>query len=286
MDVNTEDFWNRTDTVGQLRVHYLLEEHFALESANARSMGIWKKAACLLALAGLSVAIWMFAKPSSSCLQVELVETSALSSEDLEMCKARYMSAQSFVRPSAVGLVKYEPDSIANPGTPIKVMEADSEADAGHRLHAGDYVWRQELVQTSGKLRFAVGDGCEVTMLGPAEVRLRDSSTIEVVSGSILIDASSHMYVSYSGQCVAIDQASVAVVARRDGQSLDLIVTDGLVLMGPEMCLRPCEGVRMGSDGSLKRYRSLVGGGCLRDTIMAGISDIRINERRGHDLWP
>lgn len=66
--------------------------------------------------------------------------------------------------------------------------------------------------------------------------------------------------------------------------SADLLVTDGLVLLGMDTCLKPCDGFRILSDGSLRRYRSLSDGSAIRKSFLAGVSDIRIKERRRHAM--
>ena len=42
--------------------------------------------------------------------------------------------------------------------------------------------------------------------------------------------------------------------------------------------------VRFGADGSQRRYRSRADGGSLRKELLAGVSDIRISERKKHAL--
>ena len=281
MDDDTENLWAHSDAIQQVRIHYMLEEHFALVRA-ARVKPWWrmKVAAAVILAAGTAFLLCRAFLPSERCLYVEPVEATAMSAEDVELCKARYASDQSFAHSVDTAFMKYEPGSIENPGAAIKVLEASAEEGVGHRLHAGDRVWRHELVQTSGKMRFAVGDGFEVTILGPAKVRLPDAETIEISSGNVLLDVRKRIGVCVSGRHVAVAQASVGVVVRQDKPSSDLLVTDGVVLIDGGICLKPCDGVRIEADGSLQRYRSLNDSASLREALLAGVSDIRITKRR------
>ena len=51
MDDKRDDLWTGADTLRQLRIHFLLEEHFRLEqAARPRRARGWKVAAALLRL--------------------------------------------------------------------------------------------------------------------------------------------------------------------------------------------------------------------------------------------
>lgn len=281
---DTENFWEHADAVRQLRIHYMLDEHFSLVRVNSRNFRSWIKVAGFLVAAAFIVVLVRIAKSPVPYLCVEPVETTTLSQEEIELCKARYASDQNFAHAVEPVVMKYEPGSVENPGAAIKVLEVSLEYPQGYHLHAGDRVWRQEIVLPSGKIRFAVGDGCVVTLLGPAKVCLPDETTVEIVSGNVLVDANRRTGVCVSGQRVFVAQASVGVVARQDGASADLLVTDGLVLLGMDTCLKPCDGFRILPDGSLRRYRSLSDGSAIRKSFLAGVSDIRIKERRSHAM--
>lgn len=286
MDDRQDDFWTGAGALRQLRIHFLLEEHFRLaRAARPRvSTGLKVAAACLVAV-GLAAVAWRSVRrpPSAACLRVESVESTTLTQEEVDLCRARYFADRAFASADAHEITKYEPGTIANPGAAIEVLEVASVV-SGHHLHAGDRVWRQELVLPSGRLRFAVGDGCVVTAVGPAKVRLPDFATVEVVSGTVFVDAHARVDVRAAGQRLAVSEASVGVVARPDGASADLLVTDGLVLLDGDAFLKPRDGVRLGADGTRRRYRSLLDGGSLRETLLAGVSDIRISERKQHAL--
>lgn len=285
MDGKRDDLWSGADALRQLRIHFLLEEHFRLARATRpRIPNALKVAAALLLVVGVAVVVGRSAfRPTDAYLCVEPVEATTLTQEELELCRARYSADRSFAHAVRPEIMKYEPGTISNPGAAIEVLEASSAA-SGHHLHAGDRVWRQELVLPSGRLRFSVGGGCVVTAVGPAKVRLPDAATVEVVAGNVLVDAHQRIDIRAAGQSLAVAEASVGVVVRPDGQSADLLVTDGLVLLERDICLKPRDGVRFGADGSRQRYRSLVDGGSLRETLLAGVSDIRISERKQHAL--
>lgn len=123
-----------------------------------------------------------------------------------------------------------------------------------------------------------------MTAVGPAKVRLPDAATVEVVAGNVFVDAHQRINIQVAGQSLAVAEASVGVVVRPDGASADLLVTDGLVLLDRDICLKPCDGVRLDADGSRRRYRSLMDGGSLRETLLAGVSEVRISERKQHAL--
>lgn len=285
MDGKRDDLWTGVDTLRQLRIHFLLEEHFRLSRAVRPRLprGLKASAAFLLAV-GVAVVVRQYAlRPTGPCLRVEPVEAVTLTQEELELCRARYSANRSFAHAVRPEIMKYEPGTIANPGAAIEVLEASSAA-SGHHLHAGDRVWRQELVLPSGRLRFSVGDGCVVTAVGPAKVRLPDAATVEVVAGNVFVDAHQRINIQVAGQSLAVAEASVGVVVRSDGRSADLLVTDGLVLLDRDICLKPCDGVRLDADGSRRRYRSLMDGGSLRETLLAGVSEVRISERKQHAL--
>lgn len=284
MDGKRDDLWSGADALRQLRIHFLLEEHFRLARATRPHIPNGLKAAAALLAVGVAVVVGRSAfRPTDAYLCVEPVEAATLTQEELELCRARYSADRSFAHAVNPEIMKYEPGTIANPGAAIEVLEASSAA-SGHHLHAGDRVWRQELALPSGRLRFSVGGGCVVTAVGPAKVRLPDAATVEVIAGNVLVDAHQRVDIRVAGQSLAVAEASVGVVVRSDGQSADLLVTDGLVLLERDICLKPRDGVRFGRDGSKQRYRSLVDGGSLRETVLAGVSDIRISERKQHAL--
>lgn len=279
-----DDMWTQGDALRQLRVHFLLEEHFRLTRAARPRVPLWMKvAAALLLLVGVAAVLGRALCPSS-VLYVEPVEATTLTQDEIDLCKARDMADRSFAHAADSVHMKYEPGSVANPGAAIEILEVSSAGTSGHHLHVGDRVWRQELVLPSGRIRFAVGNGCVVTAVGPARVLLPDAGTVEVAVGTVLVDAHRRVGIRVSGRNVVVAQASVGVVARPDGASADLLVTDGLVLLGRDMCLKPCDGVRFGADGSQRRYRSRADGGSLRKELLAGVSDIRISERKKHAL--
>lgn len=280
MDDRKDDLWSGADALRQLRIHFLLEEHFQLAYAARPRIptGLKIAAGGLLALGAAVVAGRSALRPEEAFLRVEPVESACLTQEEMELCQARYAADRSFSLDVSHDLMKYEPGTISNPGAAIEVLEVSS-ADSGRHLNAGDRVWRQELVLPSGRIRFSVGDGCVVTAVGPATVRLPDPATVEVVSGSVFVDAHRRVDIRAAGQALAVADASVGVVVRPGGQMADLLVTDGLVLLDRDVCLKPRDGVRLGADGSRQRYRTPLDGGSLRETLLAGALDIRISGR-------
>jgi len=273
----SKDAAARKDYAIQLRMHYILKEHFSLEKVICRKGSIWLKvAAMLVLLAGMSVLAVCSHRRVERCLYVSASDMPSLTASEYDMLKARYF-AEHYEKGAFSGqLVKYEPGAIENPGAAIEVLQTSSEMAAGHQLNEGDRVWRQDIDLPSGQMSFRIGSHGVVTVVGPATVKLHDEKTVEVVSGCVCVEASRAVSLILAGRRLSIDNTSVGVVARGDGTSCDLIVTDGIALLGDGRCLRARDGVRISAKGELQAYRSLGDSQSLQCKLLAGVTNVRI----------
>ena len=273
----SKDASARTNYAVQIRMHYVLEEYFSLEKAAGRKGFMWLKVAAMLVLfVGMSVLALCSHRRVDQCLYVSASDMPSLTASEYDMLKARYFAEHYEEGAFSEQLVKYEPGAIENPGAAIEVLQTSSEMAAGHQLNEGDRVWRQDIDLPVGQMRFRVGAQGVVTIVGPATVKLHDEKTIEVVSGCVYVEANRTVSLILAGRRLTIDNASVGVVARGDGASCDLIVTDGIALLGGGRCLRTQDGVRISATGALQAYRSLGDSQSLHCKFLAGVSNVRI----------
>lgn len=273
----SKDASARTDYAIQIRMHYILKEYFSLEKAVGRKGFMWLKvAAMLVLLAGMSVLAFCSHRRVDRCLYVSASDMPSLTASEYDMLKARYFAEHYDEGVFSGQLVKYEPGAIENPGAAIEVLQTSAEMTAGHQLNEGDRVWRQDIDLPGGQISFRVGSQGIVTVVGPATVKLHDEKTIEVVSGCVYVEANRTVSLILAGRRLSIDNTSVGVVAREDGRSCDLIVTDGIVLLGDGRCLRAQDGVRISAKGELQAYRSLGDSQSLQCKFLAGVTNVRI----------
>ena len=127
-------------------------------------------------------------------------------------------------------------------------------------------------------MKFKLGEHGVVTVVGLAEVRLHDDKTIEVTSGCVYVEAHHAVSLVLAGRRFVLDKTSVGVVARNNGSECDLVVTEGLVLLGEGRCLRVQDGMRMMSDGAWQAFRSFADAQILRGKFIAGVADVKIGK--------
>ena len=270
------------DYVTQVRIHLMLEEYFLLEKVVCRSGFKWlKRAASVVLVVGMVTLVFLSFRDTESHLHVVASTMPMLTADECEMLKARYFVECAGSGAFAGQLVKYEPGTIENPGAAIEVLKTSAKEMAGHHLNEGDRVWRQNIVLPEGQMSFKIGGRGVVTIIGPSAVKLHDDKTVEVQSGCVYVETQQSVSLVLAKRRLTIDNASVGVVAQGDGESCDLVVTDGIVLMGEGHCLRTQDGVRITTGGELKAFHSFGNAQILQSRFLTGVSDIKIKE--GHN---
>jgi len=189
------------------------------------------------------------------------------------------------IRPEMEPLQKYEPGSIPNPGAGIEIVEMAQEGGHSRLLAKGDRVWREHLKLDAGKMVFRLGTGVQVTLFGPAELRLHDEHSVSLTSGTLLAECGEQpLRVAVQGLSVQSRHVTFCVNASA-GRRTDVVVVSGTLQAAFLACgrlghLAAGDGVRLLTGHTAQRFRCLLPEDKLRARFFAGNSFITMRDRR------
>ncbi|MDA3926743.1 MAG: sigma-70 family RNA polymerase sigma factor [Kiritimatiellae bacterium] len=183
-------------------------------------------------------------------------------------------------------MIKYEPGVISNPGAGIEIIAMEGKAIQGRHLVKGDKVWREHIVlPAEGSMKFKLESGATVTLIGPAELDIKDERTLSLQSGAVMLACVDQPVILKLPDAELHNCNAVVCVDHSARKKCDVLTLSGVVKMiyseDDSVCyLSDGDGIRLVHRDEPVHFQCIASNQDAEEKFLSGKSKIVMKKRR------